>query len=137
MNIQKRQAKFYDVSELVKIPEINNGFCKRSDVVSFNEDHTLLHQYIKINHLKIGDIIYIGNLKFVVVIDDIDHTFIDGNDSPYIIFQYYEYLSIIKNNNISYNELFNKMKEDTQIKYLFFGNNYHDVIEYYKEHDLI
>ena len=135
-NPEKTYAKIYDVSELVKIPEINNGFCKKSEITNFVDNHTLIHLFIKNNRLDVGDIIYIGDSKFVFVIDDIDHTFIYGDDPPYIIFQHIDYLDIIKNKNISYYNVFNKITQ-SNLNYLFFGGNHDNIIKDYQKHNLL
>jgi hypothetical protein len=136
-NINKVHAKIYDVSELVKIPEINNGFCRKSDLINFADDQKLISLYIRKNNLNIGDVIYIGDAKFVIVIDDINHNFIYGENPALLIFQHITYLEEIKNKNVSYTNLFNKLKQSTTLYQLFFENNYNDIIKRYEENNLI
>jgi hypothetical protein len=136
-NINKTHANIYDVSELVKIPEINNGFCRKSDLINFADDHKLICLYIKKNNLNIGDVIYIGDAKFVIVIDDINHNFIYGENPALLIFQHITYLEKIKNKNVSYTNLFNKLKQSTNLYQLFFENNYNNIIKQYEENNLI
>jgi hypothetical protein len=136
-NINKVHAKIYDVSELVKIPEINNGFCRKSDLINFADDQKLISLYIRKNNLNIGDVIYIGDAKFVIVIDDINHNFIYGENPALLIFQHITYLEKIKNKNVSYTNLFNKLKQSTTLYQLFFENNYNDIIKRYEENNLI
>jgi hypothetical protein len=47
------------------------------------------------------------------------------------------YKAETKNKNVSYTNLFNKLKKSTNLYQLFFENNYNNIIKQYEENNLI
>ena len=122
----KIQASFYDISNIVYSPI--EGFCHKKQLIPLYKDKDLLKKYIIENNMNLGDIIFIGGNSdrqeycFGIVIEDGEY--INGDYGPFIIFEkrHIIHLEKIKNKNISYKNVLDKINNNLDYRDLFFGN---------------
>jgi hypothetical protein len=144
---QKRNACFYDISEIVKIPLNNNGYVNRKSLVKVSDNSLLLAEYIQNNNIQVGDIFYIGDnsdrLEYGFALVVPDNKIIRGDYGPEIIFQYTKYLNLIKSLNVSYTNLLEQLYSDDYWLDVFFGDFddqtylYESCLDKYRVHGLV
>ena len=144
---EKRKAQFYDISEIVMIPQNNNGYVNIKSLVKVWENALILATYIQNNNIQIGDIFYIRGTSdrdeygFALVVSN--NKIICGEYGPEIIFQNTDYLNLIKSLNVSYSDLLEQLYSDDYWRDLFFGDFddpttlYESSLNQYKEHGLL
>lgn len=145
---EKRNACFYDISEIVKIPLNNNGYVNRKSLVKVSDNSLLLAEYIQNNNIQVGDIFYIGcnsdRLEYGFALVVSNNKIIRGDYGPEIIFQNTEYLNLIKSLNVSYTNLLKELYDHDDIwRDLFFGDFddqtylYESCLDKYRIHGLV
>jgi hypothetical protein len=132
--IEKRNAKFYDISEIVIIPN-NNRYVNIKSLCKVWENPLILNEYIEQNNINVGDIFYIRGTSdrpeygFALVVSS--NKINTGEYGPEIIFQNTEYLNIIKSLNISYTNVLEELYNDDYWRDLFFGD-FDDPVQLYE-----
>ena len=140
--MEKYSAKFYDVSEIVYTSK--KGFCNKDEIINVNTNKNLLVDYIKINKIYTGDILFLGGedrLDNSFRIVGVDYELLEGYDPAYIFClgkRNENFLNEIKE-KISYKNVLKKLYEDSYFNDIFYGNNddldilYKKVVSFYIE----
>ena len=122
----KRNAQFYDISEIVMIPQNNDGYANIKALCKVWENPIILSKYIQDKNIKIGDILYIrgtsDRLENGFALIESNDRIIRGDYGPEIIFKNTEYLNLIKSLNINYTNVLEELYNDEYMRDLFFGD---------------